>query len=111
MAAVEIDLSRFKPEMERLKTEVGTRSKGAMKRIAIKLIGLMKRIPPCPVKTRRLWHSIEDDKITEDTVIVGPHTEYAAYQNRLSGFVDDAKDDIQPHIIPIFEKEFGGLTK
>lgn len=110
-AQVKVDLSRFKPEMARLKSELPKRSKAAMTRVAVKLIFLMKREPPCPKKTGRLKESIEDDVITQDKVVVGPHTEYAAYQNRLSGFVDDAAADIQPEIVPIFAKEFRGLTK
>ena len=110
-AQIKVDLSRFKPEMDKLKADLPRRSKNAMSRIAIKLIGLMKRTPPCQVKSGRMRNSIEDDIITQDKVVVGPHTEYAKAMNDLSHFVDQAVADIQKEIVPIFEKEYRGMTK
>lgn len=110
-ASVKIDLSRFKPEMDKLKSDLPRRSKLAMNRIAVRLIFLMKRVPPCPVLTGRLRGSVEDDLITQDKVVVGPHTEYALKQNKIHHFVDKAVVDVQKEVVPIFNKMYRGMSK
>jgi len=105
---IEVDVTHLRSEMDRLGGDLPRAAMFAMNKTAGKLVSLMKRNPPCPVRTGALRSSIRPDEISTERVIVGPHKEYAERMNAMYGFVDEAMIDLQPQIVGIFDEAFRG---